>query len=948
MKRPMSFMKSIIGLMFVGQIFAPPMSTGESVFETWKGSYKNPGSQKEAIDFRTPTTLWGAAQKKSPRPTNRWFTTLAIRRPDKPAQDNETFPVNVFPYILNLTNQGIQMGYQDKKTLTPDHDHVLTVFLNNFEFSAVEPLSQSRRIISSVVDEPFSVTFQWGDEQRKIVAPLVHGMPFVTVELTNVTPKFSTMHAILDVNGKGNSGSDVGTKYKIRMNNDQTWFIFTSAPLGLTWNGPSLIADKPFTGIVRIIEYAVPAGFMPEQNMAQEEFGAKEPHAAKEQYAKKEEPVNNSQKSAKDASRPKEQHAPQAKQHQQDFNNAANAQPKKSNVSASAATDLLQALELAQLLKPQPFTQKSFVPKSHESTTSASKSPAASQSPTNNGFVQSFQVAPPLPPNPADPAWSSQLPTIDAFQKRFFDQDLPALKTWYKNTYGKDYDQQIQLSGNTPAQMYQDYVQVVYNPLFEKWKIDREKVGGGIGSHSCILGRLSDHKQSNVEQLLERYKNAYPVSGSVSFAFEADKARIMFNWKTKGSGELLMLCLPHHRDMLQNPQYVQDITYNSIRGQMVGIVGTSWTLQESLPNISWDSVADIPEDKIPLIKEALKKDQSFKAGAADSYSFGKEVAKMLRLALIAYQLKEYDIAKTILRNVKEVLTPWVMGTNVDKLVYDSEWGGVCTIDGMQDAGADYGVGWYNDHHFHWGYFIYAAGAFIHLAEQLQMSALFNDFVEKLVPCMHDLIRDIANPKADESFPDHRFMDWYLGHTLASGLFPFGDGKNQESTSEAVNAWYGIYLFGMATKNKDLEQLGKILTATEIRGAHTYWQMKPDSKIYPKEFATRTCVGILWEMKADYATWFGSNVEYIHLIQYLPFTPITELLIPKAWNSLQYPLLKKALNRMDPIIMEQWKGYLYMSQAISDQEAAWKNVQGLNVYDNGNTATNTLYWVATRR
>lgn len=892
MKRFVGFFRATIVLMMTEQLFAQSLPVGNSLFETWSGSYKNPGSQKEAIDFRTPTTLWGTAQKKSPKPTNRWFTTLTIRRPDKPAQDNETFPVNLFPYILNLTNQGIQIGYQDKKTLTPDHDHVLTVFLNNFEFSVIESFDLPRRIISSVLNEPFSVTFQWGDEQRKIVAPLVRGMPFVTVELTNVTPKFSTMHAVLDVNGKGSSGFDVGTKYKIRMNNDQTWFIFSSDPLTLSWNGSSFVSDRPFTGVIRIIEYAVPAGLTSERRSIQNEHFLKE----------------------------------------ENLNNRVKEKSEKLNVSDLDVQDLLQALDLTLALKSQEHISESFLPKT-------------GQSKDQGSF---FQIAPPLPPNPNDPIWQSQLYTIDAFQKRFFDHDLPALKAWYKNTYDKDYDQQIELQGNTALQMYQNYLQAVYNPLFEQWQKDRKRVGGGIGNHSSILGRLSDSEQNKVEQLLDRYKNRYPISGSVDFAFQGDKARINFNWKTKGSGELLMLCLPHHRDILQNPQYVEDVTYNSIRGKMVGVVGTSWTLQESLPNIGWNAVSDIPVSKIALIKEALKKDQSFKAGAADSYSFGKEVAKMLRLALIAYQLKEYDIAKTILSNTKDVLNPWIKGTNVDKFVYDSQWGGVCTVDGMRDAGADYGVGWYNDHHFHWGYFIYAAGAFIHLAEQLQVSSEFNDFIAKLVPCMHDLVRDIANPKADGSFPDYRLMDWYLGHTLASGLFPFGDGKNQESTSEAVNAWYGIYLFGMATKNKDLEQLGKVLAATEIRGARTYWQMKPDSKIYPKEFAKRTCVGILWEMKADYATWFGSNVEYIHLIQYLPFTPITELLIPKSWNSLQYPLLEKALSRMDPVIMEQWKGYLYMSQAISDQEAAWKNIQELGEYDNGNTATNALYWVATRK
>jgi endo-1,3(4)-beta-glucanase len=42
------------------------------------------------------------------------------------------------------------------------------------------------------------------------------------------------------------------------------------------------------------------------------------------------------------------------------------------------------------------------------------------------------------------------------------------------------------------------------------------------------------------------------------------------------------------------------------------------------------------------------------------------------------------------------------------------------------------------------------------------------------------------------------------------------------------------------------------------------------------------VGVLWESKVDYATWFGNNVEFIHGIQWLPFTPASEALLVSAW------------------------------------------------------------------
>ena len=96
----------------------------------------------------------------------------------------------------------------------------------------------------------------------------------------------------------------------------------------------------------------------------------------------------------------------------------------------------------------------------------------------------------------------------------------------------------------------------------------------------------------------------------------------------------------------------------------------------------------------------------------------------------------------------------------------------------------------------------------------------------------DLLRDIANPShADPYYPIVRHKDWYLGHSWAQGVDPtYGilfiyfcnivlivlDGKNQESTSEAVNAYYGVYLYGLVTKNDRVRDFGRLLLATEIR------------------------------------------------------------------------------------------------------------------------------------
>jgi len=109
------------------------------------------------------------------------------------------------------------------------------------------------------------------------------------------------------------------------------------------------------------------------------------------------------------------------------------------------------------------------------------------------------------------------------------------------------------------------------------------------------------------------------------------------------------------------------------------------------------------------------------------------------------------------------------------------------------------------------------------------------------------------------------------------------------------------------------------------------------------------VGVLWGTKADYATFFGAEVEYIHGIQWLPFTPVTELLLaPCAWAAADYAQAAMALSRPSPPIQEGWRGLLIMMRAVAgDQRAAWADAASLTAYDDGNTKSNTLWWIATR-
>lgn len=436
--------------------------------------------------------------------------------------------------------------------------------------------------------------------------------------------------------------------------------------------------------------------------------------------------------------------------------------------------------------------------------------------------------------------------------------------------------------------------------------------------------------------VLDAHRAAYPKGGDVAVSVTGDTATIDFKWEKQGSGPLLMMALPHHVDTLKDAG-TTDLSQRTIKGDMVAVTGDAWSMTEPLTTITWSAPSGIGADKRTDIKNALIADAAGeKPDAGDPYTFGKQVARFARLALIAEELKEEEIAAMIRQKMKASLDPWLQGKNADALKYDKTWGGICSTDGLGSENKDFGQGWYNDHHFHYGYFLYAAAVVAKADKEW-----FGAHKEAIL----SLARDIANPSRDDKgFTPFRNKDWFAGHSWAAGLFEFGDSRNQESTSEAVNAWYGLYLLGLATGDDNLTNVGRVLLATEIRSTQKYWHIKKGSTIYEEPFASNKIVGVLWSNKVDYSTFFCAAPECIHGIQMLPFTPITEELLERDWVAEEYPVVSAALS---PTSEQGWRGFIAMDQAIIDPAAAWIEVNILKGYDNGNSKANALYWVATR-
>ena len=273
------------------------------------------------------------------------------------------------------------------------------------------------------------------------------------------------------------------------------------------------------------------------------------------------------------------------------------------------------------------------------------------------------------------------------------------------------------------------------------------------------------------ESELDTYAGKVPIGGSIEAVASGDSSDITINWKSEGNGDLLMVALPHHMDVLSNP-LTASYKLNGVRGDMKGIVGETWLMTEELTPIEWFAPGGVDSSYTESIRAALNEDVvGNDVVAGDPYFGGKQMAKLARLALIAEDLGEDSLAQQFRDKFQPVLESWLDGTNPDTLLYDTTWGGLVSTNGLVDSAADFGMAFYQDHHFHFGYHIYAA------AVLAKADPTWGTTYEDKV--MH-YVRDIIDPSGgDPQYIFARAKDWYTGHSWANGIITaFADSKNQ--------------------------------------------------------------------------------------------------------------------------------------------------------------------------
>ncbi|KAI1122645.1 glycoside hydrolase family 81 protein [Nemania abortiva] len=438
----------------------------------------------------------------------------------------------------------------------------------------------------------------------------------------------------------------------------------------------------------------------------------------------------------------------------------------------------------------------------------------------------------------------------------------------------------------------------------------------------------------SAESVIDAASGAYPVGMVLSGTSSGSKGTYTFAFQKGGlpNVKLLMYALPHHYESFDSATAKATSTVKlqtTTKGMAKAVIADSWTMTEPNMPVSmgfapWDPVKG-PKNTLsdsaiktitPVALKELSQNVDQQSNQDSMYFSGKALAKFAAICFTANNLlKNQKLAQSGLTNLKAAFERFTTNKQQFPLYYESAWGGIVSSASYETGndGADFGNTYYNDHHFHYGYFIYAAA----VIGYLDPSWLTKENVDYI----NTMVRDISNPCAsDKYFPVSRNFDWYHGHSWAHGLYETSDGKDQESSSEDAMAAYAVKMWGRTIRDSNMEARGNLMLSVIARSLNQYYLYTAQNNVQPENYIGNKVAGILFENKCDHTTYFGANIEYVQGIHMLPLLPSTKFTRPADFVKQEWTTYFDK-GRADKI-EGGWKGILYGNLATIDPKAAW--------------------------
>ncbi|PLN84488.1 endo-1,3-beta-glucanase Engl1 [Aspergillus taichungensis] len=361
------------------------------------------------------------------------------------------------------------------------------------------------------------------------------------------------------------------------------------------------------------------------------------------------------------------------------------------------------------------------------------------------------------------------------------------------------------------------------------------------------------------EKLYDNSAGVFALEGAVAGQVSEKTGTYNLLWAKGGKDAqntpLMMFALPHHVESFDRSTQsrMTNITLRTTtKGNATAVIGEVWTMIEpDLPidlgleprSLGAGRISAIPHRARQVILDAARKDLnnsvSKESDLNSMYFSGKTLSKYAVMVHTVSKIGgDPHLASATLQDLKHAFSRFVNNTQQFPLVYDNVWKGVvssASYDGG-DVGADFGNTVYNDHHFHYGYFIHAAAI---------IGNLDPAWVEHNKDWVNMLVRDAGNAAGnDPYFPFSRGFDWFHGHSWAKGLFESFDGKDQESSSEDTMFAYALKMWGKTVGDASMEARGNLMLGILRRTLHNYFLLESDNKNHPADFIANKVTGIV--------------------------------------------------------------------------------------------------------
>lgn len=475
------------------------------------------------------------------------------------------------------------------------------------------------------------------------------------------------------------------------------------------------------------------------------------------------------------------------------------------------------------------------------------------------------------------------------------------------------------------------------------------KLPAGKGFLSAAA--LPDSKPGTLD-LFSEHAYAFITETRVDWAYDQASSLVETRFEAttqtmEGPDQVPLLGLyPHHWYQNTSVQGKLGPAFDTIRGKIHVLAANRFTKTNRYTSFVpfWPAVQGSSRDA--ELANLLKTDKRtarrlMLQNGQGPYWQGKGIQRNIKLLEVAEQQGDLEGRDQLLAMVQKRMEAWFAGDSAKTYFHlDKSLGALAAY-----PDEFFQVAQINDHHFTYGYWIRTA-AEIALRDPAWASK------EQWGGMIDLMVADIATTeRGSSSFPFLRNFDPYEGHSWASGIGLGEWGNNQESSSEAINAWVGLILWGEVTGNQALRDLGIYLFTSETEAINFYW-FDIHGLVLAPEYKNVE-VSMLFGGKYAHNTWWTDEPRQIKGINLLPITTASTYLgldpryikrnlaalIPEMETYKTYGKLPP-----NPPPRDIWQDIFAKYNALADPAAALASWDRWGSVEVGETRTHTLHFM----